>query len=151
MLLSALFWTATLATPVNQCFAPPICKMPPLPVIEQYLLDTPIKYQMWWNWPVYYDCGGILTEAYKQDWYKGEKINSRFEYCIRWNPRNAQPWDVLVIRNEPRHVALITSKYSHGTVEILDYYEKKTTASYRLHGIYAGIEVLSKDCLMSLK
>lgn len=132
-----------LATEVNMCYNTGI-------TAEQYLLTKKIKYQMWGNGPVYYDCWGVLTEAYRKEWYRWQKIHSWTYDCVK-SPRNASPWDVLVKRDEPRHVALITSYYHEWAVTILDYFEKNTKSSYRKYPIDKHTAVLSHDCLLSIK
>lgn len=118
---------------------------------ENFMLTTPIKYSLWWNGPEYYDCGGIVTEALRQEGYIGKKIHSRFLKCRKPN-NEAKTWDVLINQNDDdRHVALITSDYDNGVVEILDYVARGTVASYRSHTFYDNIFTLDKTCLLSLK
>lgn len=118
---------------------------------EEFMLNKRIKYFMWWNGPVYYDCWGILTEAMRKEGYIGKKIHSWFLKCRKPNIQ-AKAWDILVNQNEwQRHVALITKDYKNGSVQILDYVAKNTAASYRKHSFYNNIFTLDKECLLSLK
>ena len=118
---------------------------------ENYLLKKSIHYVYWGNWPVNYDCGGVLTEAYRSVGYRGEKISSNIDYCFK-NNRNAKPGDVLINKNIwERHVALITSHYKNWRVQILDYVEKNTIASYRMHSFYEWIMTVDRECLMRMK
>lgn len=129
----------------NMCIAPIYAQEK---IIEHHILTKKIKYVYWWNWPHVYDCWGILTEAFRLWWYKGEKISSNIDYCFK-NRKNAMPWDVLVNKNIwQRHVALITEKYSNWKVVILDYVKNNTTSSYRMHWFYDGIFVVDRNCLM---
>lgn len=120
--------------------------------VEKYIESKHIRYKLWWNWPIFYDCGGIITEALRLNWYKGKKIHSRTFDCVRNNKYNAKKGDILINRNEEeRHVAYITSDAKNGLVEILDFYQNKTTASRRIHWLGKNIYVLSSDCLYSIK
>lgn len=87
----------------------------------------------------------------RQEGYIGKKIHSRFLKCRKPNTE-ARAGDILINQNEDqRHVALITSDYEAGSVEILDYYLLNSVASYRRHSFYKNIFTLDKSCLLSLK
>lgn len=133
----------------NQC-RQIMCIAPP-PTAEQYMLQKNIIYSIGGNWPKYYDCGWILTEAYRHEWYKWPKIHSWFLVCQK-SKTLARSWDILVNQNPwERHVALITSNYSQGSVYVLDYVAMNTRASYRKHALYEWTFVLDKECLLTRK
>jgi len=103
--------------------------------IEQYLQLTEIRYCMWWDWPACYDCSWILTAAYRSVWYKYHKLASwrLIAQCKRKKFLEAKRGDILVLGNDPRHVAYITRWHKNGSVVILDYFQS-TKAEHRLHG-----------------
>lgn len=117
---------------------------------EQFLNQATIKYRLGWNWPNYYDCGGILTQALKQEWYIWPKITSHTTRC-RIPNHQATYWDILVNTNTgQRHVALITSDYHNNKVQILDFVDHYTNASYRIHSLYRWVYVLDTRCLLQI-
>lgn len=112
---------------------------------EYFLLHKRIEYRYWWIWPVYYDCGWIVTESYRKLWYKWEKISSKTNYCKK-DLLKAKKYDVLV--NPWVHVALITDWYSNWGVTILDYVNTLHYPSYRKHWKINGTYALDRDCLL---
>lgn len=122
--------------------------------LELYIKNKPIEYRLGGIWPKYYDCGWIVTEAYRKMGYKWFKLNSHFSLmdksCII--PLNkSKAWDVLINSNPWQwHVALITNNIGN-KVEILDYVNTHRHSSYRFHSSYSWVFALSKNCLLNQK
>lgn len=122
--------------------------------VEQYIRNKEIRYKLGWVWPVYYDCGGVVTEAIEAVGYRGYKLNSRYSLMdptCRISANRAKPGDIMINSNPGQwHVALIT-EVSKKDLQILDYVKTHRYPSYRRHGIYPGVYAVSLECLLTQK
>lgn len=118
--------------------------------LEKYIQDKKIEYRLWWNWPVYYDCWWVVTEAYRKLWYTGYKFNSKLYWMkCQQSIYKSKKGDVLIDTNEwKNHVALITST-EWNKIKVLDYVNTFLKSSYRYYWIYPGLVSLDKDCLLN--
>lgn len=119
---------------------------------EEYIRTTKLEYCLWWYGLPCTDCWWIVTQAIRQQWYRGPRISSYFQdpRCLI-KPSSMKPWDILINRNEwQRHVALITSTYNYKSRDfwIIDYVQEHKKATYRLHSIYWDMHVFSTKCLI---
>lgn len=122
--------------------------------VEQYIRNKEIRYKLGGIWPMYYDCGGVVTEAIRSVWYRGYKLNSRFSLMdptCRISANRAKPGDIMINENPWQwHVALITGS-NKKTLQILDYVKTHQYPSYRYHWIYQGVYAVSLECLLNQK
>lgn len=114
-------------------------------LVEKFLLEHPIKYKLWWKWPIYFDCGGAVDRAIHEVYWYNPWLNSWNSHKQHKNisKKNVIRGDILINTNPGQnHVARIAWKNKDGTVTILDYYNNHTVATYRKHGIYKWIFII---------
>lgn len=122
--------------------------------LEQYIAHKEIHYKMWGIWPYWYDCGWIVTEAYRKIGYRWFKLNSHgylMDPTCRIPLSRSRKWDVLINTNAWQwHVALISENIDW-RITILDYVSTHNRSSYRYHGNYSWVYAVSKDCMLNQK
>lgn len=115
--------------------------------VESYLLWKDIKYKLWSNGPIYFDCWWIVRSALKSIWYKWDKIWS--SYVWKFKPfKLAKHWDLLINKNKwQRHVARISEWYHNWKVTLLDYATDFRKAKYREHSSWKWVYIIDMQRL----